>query len=88
MLVDDGKEKGRDASSEKALRNTFKRQPRAKAGGSNEKQVEGSESLAGRKRSGDEATEVEEKGASGEKDVVAAKKLKFAGLADQPCGDQ
>jgi hypothetical protein len=62
MLVDEGKEKGKEAPNKKALINTFKRQPRAKVGRSNEKQGEGSESLAGRKRTGDETMEMEERG--------------------------
>jgi hypothetical protein len=35
MLVEEGKEKGKEAPNKKALINTFKRQPRAKVGRSN-----------------------------------------------------
>jgi hypothetical protein len=88
MIVDGGKEKRGEVSDKKVQKGTFKRQPRTKVGGGTEKPTVGSEVMAGRKRRGDEMMEVGDMGPGGDECEVSTKKLKFAGLADQPCKDK
>jgi hypothetical protein len=84
MLLDSGTEKGKEVPSRKVVRSTFRRQQRTKAVVSIAKQVEGQESVLGRKRSGEEVLE-DELGLIGEEVELSNKRIKLAGLADQPC---
>jgi nitrous oxide reductase len=88
MLVVGTKEKGEEVLNKKVQKHTFRRQPRAKGATSNAKQAEGSDSVTGRKRSGDEVMEIDVSGQQGKEVEVSNKKLKLAGLADQPCRNQ
>jgi hypothetical protein len=84
MLLDSGTEKGKEVPSRKVVRSTFRRQQRTKAVVSIAKQVEGQESVLGRKRSGEEVLE-DELGLIREEVELSNKRIKLAGLADQPC---
>jgi hypothetical protein len=48
----------------------------------------GSDAVARRKRSGDEVMEMNVSVQQGKEAEGSNKKMKFAGLADQPCGNQ
>lgn len=88
ILVDGSKEKEKQVPNKKFHRSTFKRQPHAKGAVNNEKQAGGSDAVARRKRSGDEVMEMNVSVQQGKEAEGSNKKMKFVGLADQPCGNQ